>query len=222
MTEALPNLKHADHPLRILITAGPTREYIDSIRYISNPSSGRMGYDIAKAAARRGHVVTLVSGPVALPAPKCVEVIHVETGREMANAAKRAFDNADAAIFAAAVCDYRPARRQMKKLPKQQNGLTLDLVATEDIAATLGKRKRNRVTLAFALEDHDGRKKAERKRDAKHADGILLNGPENLHAKRAKFEFLDAEGRWHDWPEGSKSQIALRIVQAIETMCRNR
>ncbi|HPF40529.1 MAG TPA: phosphopantothenoylcysteine decarboxylase [Phycisphaerae bacterium] len=212
----------ASDPLHILITAGPTREYIDAIRFISNPSSGRMGYAIATAAAARGHRVTLVSGPVALPAPQGVETLLVETGREMATAAGRAFRDADAAIFTAAVCDYRPVRRERHKLPKNPDGVTIEMTTTEDIAASLGRRKGRRVTLAFALEDRNGRQKAERKRIVKHADAILLNGPANLNADRATFEFLDAEGRWHAWPSGTKQRIAERIIRTVEKMCASR
>lgn len=214
--------KRNARPLNLIITAGPTREYLDTIRYLSNPSSGRMGYAIAAAAKQRGHSVKLISGPVAIAAPAGVQLIHAETGRDMAAAARRAFRDADAAIFSAAVCDYRPARRRTKKLPKQSEGLTLDLVATEDIAASLGRKKGRRVTIAFALEDHDGRKKAARKRIAKNADAILLNSPANIDSRRAKFEYLDADGEWHDWPEGSKSQLAIRIVRAVEALCGSR
>ncbi|MCB9858500.1 MAG: phosphopantothenoylcysteine decarboxylase [Phycisphaerales bacterium] len=209
-------------PLSILVTAGPTREYIDTIRFISNPSSGRMGYAIATAAADRGHDVTLISGPVTLAPPNRVNVVNVETGSEMAAAAKRAFRSADAAVFTAAVCDYRPARRERRKLPKQAGGMSIDLLATEDIAASLGRRKGSRVTLAFALEDHDGRTKAERKRIAKNADAILLNGPANISSERAKFDFLDADGQWHEWPAGTKERVAVKIVKEIECMCASR
>lgn len=215
-----PNRRRLSHSLHIVITAGPTREYIDSIRFISNPSSGRMGYAIANAAARRGHRVTLVSGPVTLSAPKNVDIVHVETGRQMATATRCAFRTADAAVFAAAVCDYRPVKRARRKLPKQSGGLSLELEATEDIAASLGRRKGRRVTVAFALEDHNGRAKAERKRLAKHADAILLNGPANIESDRATFEFLDSQGAWSAWPSGPKSTIAVRIVRAVEGLCR--
>lgn len=204
--------------MSIVVTAGPTREYLDSIRFISNPSSGRMGYAIATAAAKRGHDVTLISGPVSLRAPAKVTLVRTETGQQMAEATKRAFRNADAAIFAAAVCDYRPRKRLARKLPKRNEGMTIDLVPTQDIAATLGRRKGRRITLAFALEDHDGRAKAARKRLAKNADAILLNGPANIDSSRAKFEFLDADGQWHEWPEGTKAQVASRIIRAVERL----
>lgn len=222
-TNAGPSSKRRSKPsLKIVITAGPTREYLDSVRFLSNPSSGKMGYAIAAAAARRGHDVVLVSGPVSLSPPPSVRVVSVETGKEMAAAAKQAFQDADAAIFAAAVCDYRPARRRSRKLPKRNSGLSIDLVPTEDIAATLGRSKGNRVTLAFALEDHDGRAKAERKRIAKHADAMLLNAPSNIDSNRAKFEFLDPGGAWHDWPEGTKARIAIRVVRSTEALCASR
>ncbi|QDV90172.1 Coenzyme A biosynthesis bifunctional protein CoaBC [Phycisphaerae bacterium RAS2] len=105
--------------LKILITAGPTREYLDPVRYLSNASTGKMGYAIAAAAAKRGHAVTLVSGPVELPAPPNVNLIRVTSALEMLAAARRAFSNADAAIFAAAVSDWRPRKRSTRKLKKE-------------------------------------------------------------------------------------------------------
>lgn len=204
--------------MHLVITAGPTREYLDSVRYLSNPSSGKMGFAVARAAARRGHRVTLVAGPVALADPAGVEVIRVTTGREMSAAAKRAFQSADAAIFVAAVCDYRPLRRATKKLPKNGDGLTIELRPTEDIAAALGRRKGDRITVAFALEDHNGREKAERKMHEKRADAVLLNGPSNIGSDRAVFEYLERGGEWTVWPALRKSQVASRIVRSVESI----
>lgn len=210
----------ADKPsLRIVITAGPTREYLDTIRFISNPSTGRMGFAIAAAAARAGHDVTLISGPVELPDPPAVQVVRVETTNEMLAAGRRAFARADAAIFAAAVCDYRPKSRARRKLPKATRSMALQLEPTPDIAATLGRRKGSRVTIAFALEDHDGRRHAEAKLLKKHCDAIILNGPANVGSARANVEFLAFGGRWETWPEGSKRAIAGRIVRAVERLC---
>lgn len=202
--------------LRILITAGPTREYLDSVRFISNPSSGKMGYAIAAAAREAGHAVTLVSGPVALAAPAGVRTIHVESAAEMSSAAKKAFDKSDVAIFTAAICDYRPRKRSRLKPPKRSDGLLLQLVPTIDIAATLGRRKGRRITVAFALEDHAARRHAEAKLHRKNCDAIVLNSPSSISADNARVDFLLREERWQVWPVASKRAIARRLIQEVE------
>lgn len=204
--------------LHIVITAGPTREYFDSVRFISNPSSGKMGYAIAKTAAALGHRVTLISGPVALDPPKGVNTIPATTAAEMATAAKSAFVNADAAIFTAAVCDYRPKRRAKQKTAKKNRSKTMELVPTEDIAASLGRRKGKRVTIAFAMEDHNGRANAEQKMRRKHCDAIVLNGLENVGSERASVEFLASGEKWQRWPEGPKTLLAKRLIKELEKM----
>jgi len=202
----------------IVMTSGPTREFLDSVRFISNPSSGKMGDALARAAVARGHQVTLVCGPVCLKDPPGATVVRVTTGAEMLAAAKAAYADADAAIFAAAVCDYRPEKRAAKKLPKQQGRSVIELRPTPDIAATLGRIKQHRVNIAFALEDHDGRRKAEAKLKKKRADAIVLNGPDNLHAGEALVEFLRKGDDWQSWPAGSKRRIAGRIIAQLESM----
>jgi len=202
----------------IVITSGPTREFLDSVRFISNPSSGKMGDALARAAVARGHQVTLVRGPVCLKDPPGATVVRVTTGAEMLAAAKAAYANADAAIFAAAVCDYRPQKKATRKLPKQQGRSVIELRPTPDIAATLGRIKKHRINIAFALEDHDGRRKAEAKLQNKRADAIVLNGPDNLHAGDARVEFLRSGADWQIWPSGSKRRIAGRIIAQLEAM----
>ena len=171
--------------MKLLVSAGPTREFFDSVRFLSNASSGRMGYAIARAAALLGHEVTLVTGPVAIEPPRGVKVVRVVTSAEMAAACKRAFTRADAAVMAAAVCDYRPARHSARKMPKSNRSLRVLLEPTEDIAASLGRRKGRRVLIGFALEDHDGRTHAERKLRTKRFDLIILNGPANIGTDKA-------------------------------------
>lgn len=205
-----------------MITAGPTREPLDTVRFLSNPSSGRMGYAIAAAATAAGHRVTLVSGPVELPSPRGVRVIRVQTAAEMLAAASQAFRAADGAIFAAAVCDYRPRRTVRRKLPKSTKATSLELLPTADIAATLGRLKGRRVTIAFALEDHDARRHAEVKLLKKNCDAILLNGPENVGAPTGRFELLTRGGAWETWPVASKRAIARRIVQLFERLAAAR
>jgi phosphopantothenoylcysteine decarboxylase / phosphopantothenate---cysteine ligase len=201
-----------------VITAGPTREFFDSVRFLSNPSTGKMGYAIAEAAAAAGHHVTLISGPVELTAPRGVKLIPVVTAAQMAAATKRAFLKADAAIFVAAVCDYRPLRRAAKKLPKSAGPKSLVLVPTEDIAASLGRIKGRRVTIAFAMEDHAARPHAERKLVAKNCDAIILNSPQSVGSDTARVDFLVKGGRWRRWPAASKRGIARRLVHELETL----
>ena len=212
--------KRSGRRLRIVVTAGPTREYLDSVRFLSNPSSGKMGYAIAEAAAAMGHAVTLVSGPVELRPPPGVRTILVTTAREMAEAAKQAFRSADAAIFTAAVCDYRPKRRAARKLAKSNRPKRLELVPTEDIAAALGRIKGNRVTIAFAMEDHNGRAHAERKMRRKNCDAIVLNGRENIGTERARVEYLVLGRAWKRWPMASKARLARRLVGELEGLVR--
>ena len=207
-------------PLHIVVTAGPTREHFDPVRFLSNPSTGKMGYAIAEAAAQRGHRVTLISGPVDLLPPDGTETIRVTTAAEMAKATKQAFRDADAAFLTAAVCDYRPRRQARRKLAKKARSKSVVLVPTEDIAAALGRNKGRRITIAFALEDHNGRANAERKMRRKNCDAIVLNGPGNVGSDRAKVEFLLRGARWEPWAPRSKQRIADRLVKTLESIMR--
>lgn len=202
--------------MRILITAGPTREYFDSVRFLSNGSSGRMGHALAQTAARRGHHVTLVRGPVDLPSPKGIRVVPIVSAAQMLSACLREHHACDAAIFAAAVCDYRPAVALSRKPAKRTTGMALRLVPTRDIAATLGRRKGARFHLGFALEDHHGRAHAEQKLRRKRFDAIVLNSPAAINASASSVELLTSDGRWTSWPPLSKSRVALRLIRLLE------
>lgn len=204
--------------MKVLVSAGPTREYFDSVRFISNPSSGKMGYALAREAAKRGHDVTLVSGPVSLKPPEGVKLMPVVSAAEMAAACKRVWREADAAIMTAAVCDYRPVERLGQKLAKTAEARTVVLEATEDIAASLGRRKGGRLLVCFAMEDHDGRAHAESKCARKNCDLIVLNGPENVASNRAVVELFTPADGWSGPFEGMKSTIARRILQVVEAM----
>jgi phosphopantothenoylcysteine decarboxylase/phosphopantothenate--cysteine ligase len=208
--------------LRILVTAGPTREYFDTVRFVSNPSTGKMGYALAAAAKKRGHHVVLVSGPVAIQPPRGIETVQVTTAAEMAVAAKRAFRQADAAVLTAAVCDYRPHRQLRHKLKKQPRTRPILLEPTEDIAASLGRRKAKRLIIGFAMEDRDHRANAEKKLVKKHCDAIVLNGPENVGADRAVIQILTADGRWHPETKGTKTQLADKIIKLLEQIKSNK
>jgi phosphopantothenoylcysteine decarboxylase/phosphopantothenate--cysteine ligase len=163
--------------VRVLITAGGTREPIDSVRYIGNRSSGRMGFALARQAARRGAQVTLVAANVALPAPPAVNVIEVQTAAELAEACEREFDDCDVLLMAAAVADFRPREPAQTKLKKDRGAPTIELEPTEDVLAALGARRRpDQVLVGFAAEHGGdpaayGLDKLERKR----LDAIVVN-----------------------------------------------
>jgi phosphopantothenoylcysteine decarboxylase/phosphopantothenate--cysteine ligase len=160
----------------VLVTAGPTYEAIDPVRFIGNRSSGLTGYCIATAAHRRGADVTLVSGPVALSAPAGVHTVAVQTASEMLEAAASVFDTCDIAVFSAAVCDFRVEHPSVDKIKKDGSGrLSLELVETPDILATLAREKGERFVVGFAAETTDVLAHARGKVESKHADLIVAN-----------------------------------------------
>lgn len=162
----------------IMVTAGPTVEAIDPVRFISNHSSGKMGYAIARAAARRGADVTLVSGPTALDAPDGVRMVPVQSAREMLAEAEEAFTDCDIAVFAAAVSDMRPknpAGRKLKKGVSDSELASIELVENPDILATLGASKAHQVVVGFAAETNDVIENAQAKLHCKNADMIVAN-----------------------------------------------
>jgi phosphopantothenoylcysteine decarboxylase/phosphopantothenate--cysteine ligase len=204
--------------MRILVTAGPTREYFDTVRFISNPSSGKMGYAIAVEASQRRHQVVLVSGPVELPDPGGVELIRVVSAREMFEAAVLEFAKCQCAVMTAAVCDYRPSERLDRKLKKDNRSLSLSLEPTEDILAYLGTIKGNRALVGFAMEDHDHRANAEAKLQRKHCDAIVLNGLGNVGGDSAEVEIFRADTGWSPAIAGKKAAIAAAVVDLAEAL----
>jgi phosphopantothenoylcysteine decarboxylase/phosphopantothenate--cysteine ligase len=162
--------------VNLLVTAGPTQERIDPVRFLSNRSTGKMGYAIAAAAIARGHAVTLVSGPTHLVPPESVTLINVENAAEMAAAVHREAVTADVIIMAAAIADYRPKNPLPSKLKKGPGDLTLTLERTEDILAKLGKNKRKgQILVGFAAETDDLLANARTKLDAKQCDWVVAN-----------------------------------------------
>lgn len=207
--------------MKLLVTAGPTREFFDSVRYISNASTGRMGYALAQAGARRGHEVVLVSGPVEIAAPEGVRVLHVTSAAEMLRVCEAEFEHCDAAIMAAAVCDYRPIARSEHKLKKESQSLTIELEPTEDICARLGVIKNRRVVIGFALEDQNEAANAEAKLRRKNCDAIVLNGLGNIGAEEGSVRILVAGAGWQPHFRGDKAAIADRIVECAEELTPN-
>lgn len=204
--------------MKLLVTAGPTREFFDSVRYISNASTGRMGYAIAQAGAQRGHEVVLVSGPVEIAAPQGVRLLHVTSATEMLQACEAEFERCDAAIMAAAVCDYRPVACSDHKLKKDNKLLAIELEPTEDICARLGAIKNGRVVIGFALEDHNEAANAEAKLKRKNCDAIILNGLGNIGAETGSVRILLASAGWQPPVSGDKPAIADHIVDCAERL----
>jgi phosphopantothenoylcysteine decarboxylase/phosphopantothenate--cysteine ligase len=204
--------------MRILVTAGPTREHFDTVRFLSNASSGKMGYAIAAAASGRGHEVVLISGPVTLAAPEGVELVRVTSAREMFEAAVARFEDCQAAIMAAAVCDYRPAQRAASKREKGGEPITVLLEPTKDICAHLGGRKGHRIVVGFAMEDHDHHRHAEAKLQRKQCDAVVLNGVDTVGADLANIEILRKGAGWSTPSRGSKAECAARLIELVESL----
>ena len=162
--------------MRIVISAGPTREAIDPVRYITNRSTGKMGYAIAEAAQKKGLEVVLVSGPVNLERPEGVEFIQIESAAEMAQAMKQSAENADIIVMAAAVADYRPRQYSSSKVKKSDGDMCIELERTEDILLSLGKNKKpGQILVGFAAETDDLLKNAQGKLERKNLDYIAAN-----------------------------------------------
>jgi len=204
--------------MRILVTAGPTREHLDDVRFLSNGSSGRMGYAVARAAARAGHAVHLVSGPVALPCPPGVKRIEVVSTGDMYRVAARLFPSCDCLIGAAAPADFTPVRRVRGKSKKSEASLTLRLKPTVDILATLGRRKGRRVIIAFALEVQKPLTHALEKMRRKNADAVVLNAPAAMGAARSTVTLLTRDGGRFVMSNASKERIARRLVRLAEEL----
>lgn len=204
----------------ILISAGPTREKYDAVRFWSNRSSGKMGYALAAAAAARGWRVTLVSGPVALAAPAGVELVRVESAAEMAEAIKGRAPDMDAIIMAAAVADYRPVETIAGKMKKMPGKLVVEFERTEDILASLGKVKRPGQTLVgFAAETDNLLANAAGKLARKNLDWIVANdigaAGRGFAVDTNAVTLLSSSGARIDLPLASKAEIAGKILDSI-------
>jgi phosphopantothenoylcysteine decarboxylase/phosphopantothenate--cysteine ligase len=204
---------------RVLVSAGPTQEVVDPVRYLSNRSSGKMGYAVARAARRRGAEVTLVTGPTALPPPAGVSTVPVTSAREMARAVEEAFERATVVIMAAAVADYRPRAPKGRKMKKNGAALALPLEPTADILAGLGARKGRRLLVGFAAETHNLQAEARRKLRDKRLDLIVANDVTTAGAgfgsERNAVRLLDANGLDEAVPLSDKNDVAERIIDWV-------
>lgn len=209
---------------RILLTAGPTRAYIDEVRYLTNASSGRMARSIAQAALARGHDVTIVSGPVSVTYPARARVIPVVTTAEMLAAAIEELPQADGVIAAAAPCDFEPVRPVRGKIPRNAGGLSLKLRATTDVIATLAARikrqpsGRRRATwcVAFALEPGADKARACAKVTAKQCDLIVVNDLAALESTKNAVAVYDAQHELVGEKRGTKPAVATWLIRLIE------
>ena len=212
---------------KVLITAGPTYERLDPVRFIGNYSSGKMGFALAEVCAERGAEVTLVAGPVALGISNpAIRRIDVESAEEMYQAAREAFPDSDAAILCAAVADYRPEQVAERKIKREEKGeMTLRLVPNQDIAASLGAMKREgQILVGFALETDDGVSHAESKLRRKNLDFIVLNSLRDpgagFRCDTNKIAILDNAGTRTSFPLKSKREVASDIVDRLVTCLR--
>jgi phosphopantothenoylcysteine decarboxylase/phosphopantothenate--cysteine ligase len=204
---------------RICITAGPTVEPIDPVRFISNRSSGKMGYALARSAYKRGALVTLISGPTALPPPAGIETIFVQTGDEMAESVFKKFPESDILIMAAAVADYKVSRPAQTKIKKGDGELVLQLTPAIDILAELGKLRKNQILVGFAAETENSERYPVKKLKEKNLDLIVAN---NISLKGAEFgsntnivTVFDRHGNKEEFPVLPKEKVAENILDKI-------
>lgn len=215
---------------RIMITAGPTYEKIDPVRFIGNYSSGKMGFALAEECARRGAEVTLVAGPVSIPSPQAsnhllaINRIDVESCDEMYQAATAHFPQQDAAILCAAVADFKPESTASQKIKREKDDLVIRLQPTHDIAAQLGRMKSGQQTLVgFALETNDEQANAQKKLEKKNLDFIVLNSLRNkgtcFQSDENQISILSAEGQV-DYDKKSKAEVARDIIDELRKRLR--
>jgi phosphopantothenoylcysteine decarboxylase/phosphopantothenate--cysteine ligase len=210
---------------RVLVTAGPTREPLDPVRYLSNRSSGKMGYAVAAAAVRRGAKVTLISGPTALEAPWGAQVVFVETAAEMARAVSKHLAKCDVLLMAAAVADFEPGKVAKKKVKKGQTGLSISLKPTIDILSQAGKKKGRCLLVGFAAETGDPVPEARRKLKAKKLDLVVANDvslPDaGFDVDTNRVHLVEAKGA-EELPLLSKEEVAERILDRAAGMLKRK
>lgn len=206
--------------MRILVTAGPTREYVDPVRFITNASSGRMGYAVAAAGARAGHEVTLLTGPTGLAAPAGVRVEAFTTVEELKAGLAGRFGACDALVMAAAVGDFRVERVADKKISRKGGPIDVRLIPTEDVlAGVAAKRHAGQRIVAFAVETgtrEEMEAKARGEMKAKGADFVVLNTPEAMGQERSEACILSPDGVALAWGLRAKDALAAEIVRLLE------
>ncbi|GAA0299142.1 phosphopantothenoylcysteine decarboxylase/phosphopantothenate--cysteine ligase [Gracilibacillus halotolerans] len=211
---------------KVLISAGPTREPIDPVRFFTNHSSGKMGYSLAEAAENLGAEVHLVSGPVDVTAPRNVQLYSVETAEEMYKKMTELYDDMDIVIKAAAVADYRPLQTFDQKLKKQAGALQIEMERTKDILQALGERKKQQYLVGFAAETNDIRKYGLGKLEKKNLDAIIINDVSQegigFHSNDNEVTIITKHGKEKTIPKLPKKEIAKEILQLIDEEVRKK
>ncbi len=201
--------------MHFLITAGGTREYIDPVRFLSNASSGKMGYALALAAIKAGHKVTLISASDLQP-PVGVDFVGVDSAAEMLAAVKKLFAKCDCLIMAAAVSDYTPIKKSKIKIKRSKRDLVIRLKPTIDILDWAQKhKKKNQIVVGFALEDKNLRAGAEKKLKEKKLDMIIANTPAAISANKSTVQIKTPDHKWLKLPHATKTTIAKKIVDLL-------
>ena len=201
---------------KILLTAGPTRAYIDDVRYLTNASSGRMAAALAQAAVAAGHEVTIVSGPVSVRYPPAARVIPVVTTREMLDASLAELPSVEGVVATAAPCDFEPLRRVTGKIPRQGDGLSLALAPTPDVIATLARKSVSRQWfVAFALEPGADPRRAFEKIEAKRCDLIVVNDVTAIEGTRTAVTVYDRSHVAVGAKAGTKRAVATWLVRLL-------
>jgi phosphopantothenoylcysteine decarboxylase/phosphopantothenate--cysteine ligase len=208
--------------VRFLVTAGPTREPIDPVRYLSNRSSGKMGYAIAEAALGDGHDVTLISGPVNLPAPAAARTILVVTSEQMYQAVQQQLHGCDVLIMCAAVADYRPVKASPHKIKKGAAGLILELVPTRDILSSVAAPDRDFLVVGFAAETNDLEENARKKLLEKNCDLVVGNdvslSGSGMESDENEVTIFFRNGEIVKIPRSSKKNIARELIKIVSNM----
>lgn len=203
--------------VKILITSGPTRQYLDPVRYLSNASSGRMGCALAEAALELGHEVCIVSGPVSVSYPAAATIVWVDTTDDMLREVLARFPQADGLIGAAAPCDYKPVNVSPQKIAKSGEPLTLELVETPDVVASAASTKQpHQWVIGFALETEDRHFRAVVKMQRKFCDMMVSNDASAINSRDNRVDILGANGALIATVEGSKSEVARAIMKAAQ------
>ncbi len=206
---------------KILITSGPTRQYLDPVRYLTNASSGRMGAALAQAALELGHEVHVISGPVSIEYPATANVTWVDTTSDMLEAVLRVFPTMDGLIGAAAPCDYMPVHVSPQKIAKSGAPLQLELIETPDIVATAaGKKLPHQWVVGFALETEDRRFRAIVKMQRKLCDMMVSNDASAINSSENSVEILSRDGQVLQSVQGSKLEVARAILQTTASLSR--
>ncbi len=205
--------------MRFLITAGPTREPIDPVRYLSNRSSGKMGYAIAEAALEAGHEVVLISGPVNIDPPKGAQLVSVSTGDEMFDAVHQRVRYCDVLVMSAAVADYKPAKTSRDKIKKRDANLSLELIPTRDILASLPKEDRQYLVVGFAAETENIQPNALEKLREKNCDAIVANDARiAMESDENEVIIFFRDGKKETISRASKKIIARELVKIFENV----